>query len=413
MKSRFDTVPKKPNVEMNFIGPVAEKNADVQWEQVEDDRNAEVVIGKVECVAHEKHVEFFSTAVTSPVDEDIHSISGPGTIDAVNEQDDVHDAASGANVINSFTLQVQDIAGPGTADSANEEEVCDAASGANVDSSTLQVKDSSVVHDASKNQVIEEKSQSTQVTASEALEFLCNSEADTQKNDDGEVLMNNSTDDGLASNVINTETNTKEHSSGNEMKKTEEDDGQSMDVFVNALTFPAESEYANERVDGDQTETVEDDANHDVVDDGEELKNNNEIMNLQEGMKKMDVCNDEEFVPEAEDDGSTDNDLLGSEAELLEVDDEDEKLLVANPKMAGNVDNYSSSGSSAFYGFDRNGNAVQETGNESPHYAEGQEPNYDDGEMLMSLQNLLLKMAMCTDMEMHLKQKSKANCLHS
>ena len=196
--------------------------------------------------------------------------------------------------------------------------------------------------------------------------------------------MNNSTDDGLASNVINTETNAKEHSSGDEMKKTDEDDGQSMDVFVNASTFPAESEYANERVDSDQTETVEDDTNHDVVDDGEELKNNNEIMNLQEGMKKMDVCNDEEFVPEAEDEGSTDNDLLGSEAQLLEVDDEDEKLLVANPKMAGNVDDNSSSGSSAFYGFDGNGNAVQEIGNESPHYAEGQELNYDDGEVLMN-----------------------------
>ena len=149
----------------------------------------------------------------------------------MNEQDDVHDAASGANVINSSTLQVQDISGPGTADTANEEEVCDATSWANVDSSTLQVKDSSVVHDASENQVIEEKSQSTQVTASEALAFICNSEADTQKNDDGEVLMNNSTDDGLASNVINTETNAKEHSSASEMKKTDEDDGQSTDVL--------------------------------------------------------------------------------------------------------------------------------------------------------------------------------------
>ena len=75
MKSRFDTVPNKPNVEMNFIGPVAEQKANVQWEQVEEDRNAEVIIGKVECAAHEKHVEFFSTTVTSPVDEDIHSIS--------------------------------------------------------------------------------------------------------------------------------------------------------------------------------------------------------------------------------------------------------------------------------------------------------------------------------------------------
>ena len=107
-------------------------------------------------------------------------------------------------------------------------------------------------------------------------------------------------------------------------------------------------------------------------------------MNLQEGMKKMDIRNNEEFVPEAEDDGSTDNDLLGSEAELSEVDDEDEKLSVTNPKMAGNVGDNSSSGSSAFYGFDRNGNVVQETGNESPHYAEGQELNYDDGEVLMN-----------------------------
>ena len=376
MKSRFDTVPKKPNVEMNLIGPVAEQKTDVQWKQVEDDRNTEVVIGKVECVAHEEHVEFFSTTVTSPVDEDTHSISGPATIvDTVNEED-VHDAASGANVINSSTLQVQDISGPGTANTANEEEVCDAASGANViDSSTLQVKGSSVVHDAisSENQVVEDKWQSTQVTASEALAFLCNSEADTQNNDDG-----------LASNVMNTETNAKEQSSGDKMKKTDEDDGQSMDVFGNPSTFPAESEDANKRVDGDQIETVEDDANHNVVHDGEELKNNNEIMNLQEGMKKMDVNNDDEFVPEAEDDRSTDNDLLGSEVELSKVDDEDEKLLVANPKMAGNVDENSSSGSSAFYGFDGNGNAVQETGNELPHYAEGQEPNYDDGELLMN-----------------------------
>ena len=79
---------------------------------------------------------------------------------------------------------------------------------------------------------------------------------------------------------------------------------------------------------------------------------------------------------------STDNELLGSVQELSNVDDEDERLLGSNSKLNAAEGDNSSSGSSAFYGFDGDGNAVNDIGQESAHNIEAHQENDDYGEVM-------------------------------
>ena len=117
---------------------------------------------------------------------------------------------------------------------------------------------------------------------------------------------------------------------------------------------------------------------------GGQLNSSKEIQHLQEGMKNMDVqeCQGSNDERGDDDDGSTDNELLGSVHKLSNVDDEDERLLGSNSKLNAAEGDNSSSGASAFYGFDEDGNAVDEIGQESAHNIEDHQENNDYGEVM-------------------------------